>query len=102
MHGLIQVSVILFSLHKTFCCDITNTELIFSLLTGLYSGIAFTDNTIAGKKSVFKYRLNAEKITDPSCCGSFGACLDCMLLRMKSPLGLGFFFCVLHVLVTCL
>ena len=30
----------------------------------------------AGEKSMFKYRLNVEKISDPNCCGSFGACLD--------------------------
>ena len=40
---------------------------------------------------MFKYRLNSEKISDPSCCGSFGTCLDCMLLGIKSTLGLGFF-----------
>ena len=28
---------------------------------------------------MFKHRLNAEKILDPSGCGSFGACLDYML-----------------------
>ena len=55
------------------------------------SGVVFTDKTIAGEKSMFKYRLNAEKISDPGCCGSFGACLDCMLLGIKSSLGVGFF-----------
>ena len=54
-------------------------------------GIAVTDKTIAGEKTMFKYRLDVEKISDPSCCGSFGACLDWMLQGIKSPLGLGFF-----------
>ena len=32
-----------------------------------------------------------------TCCGSFGLCLDYMLLEIKSPLGLDFYFCILHV-----
>ena len=43
------------------------------------------------EKLMFKYRLNAERVPDPGCCGSFRACLDSMVLRIKSALGLGFF-----------
>ena len=39
---------------------------------------------------MFKCRLNAE-ISDPSCCSSFGTCLDCMLRGIKSPLVWDFF-----------
>ena len=28
--------------------------------------------------AIVKCRLNAENFSDPSCCGSSGACLDCM------------------------
>ena len=41
----------------------------------------------AGKMLMFKYRLNAKKISGPSC-GSSGACLDCMLWGIRS----GIFF----------
>ena len=55
----------------------------------------------AGEKSMFKYRLNADNISDPSCCSSSGMCLDCILWGFKSPLGLGcfsaFFTFQLHV-----
>ena len=50
------------------------------------SGIAFTDKTIASEKLMFKYKLNAEKIKKKY----KGACLDCMLLAIKSPLSTGF------------
>ena len=38
---------------------------------------------------------------DPGCCGSSGACLDCMLQGIKLPLGLGLFSAFFNVLVTC-
>ena len=33
---------------------------------------------------MIKYRLNTENFSDPSCCGSSGACLDCILRRINS------------------
>ena len=43
------------------------------------------------KEVYLKCLNNSCMISGPGCCGSSGACLDCMLRGIKSQLGLGFF-----------
>ena len=44
------------------------------------------------EKSVYvKYTLNTEIFLDPSCGGSFGSCLDCVIPGAQVTAGLGLF-----------